>query len=187
MKTFLKFVAFVLFFYSCGNNTAPKTIIENSPYDGSVWQVENYIKQNLKDPDSYESIAWGNVIKVDYNQIIDVRNPKLNKQCYSDSLYKTEADISPFATTHADLYVVEEKKGWIKFRTFPDANTEGVFYCWTKKMNTTEAPKSEWVDPKTRFIVWNKYRAKNSFGGYVVEEQNFCLDKDGNVISVEEQ
>jgi hypothetical protein len=33
--------------------------IENSPWDGSVRQVEKYLKSNLKDPKSYESIEWG--------------------------------------------------------------------------------------------------------------------------------
>lgn len=32
------------------------------------------------------------------------------------------------------------------------------------------------------FLVRHKYRAKNSFGGYVVEEQYFMLDASGNVI-----
>lgn len=73
--------------------------IVNSAWDGSVWQVKNYLKKNLKDPDSYESIEWGKVIK------------------------------------------------------------EGKEY-------------------KVR----HKYRAKNSFGGYVIEEWIFTIDESGNVI-----
>ncbi len=33
------------------------------------------------------------------------------------------------------------------------------------------------------FAVRCKYRAKNSFGGYVVEEYVYYLDRDGNVVS----
>jgi hypothetical protein len=37
--------------------------IENSVWDGSVRQVEKYLKSTLKDPKSYESIEWGNVVE----------------------------------------------------------------------------------------------------------------------------
>ena len=38
-------------------------------------------------------------------------------------------------------------------------------------------------DNNTYFTL-HKYRAKNSYGGYVVEEKLFVLDSDGNVIKV---
>jgi hypothetical protein len=34
-----------------------------------------------------------------------------------------------------------------------------------------------------RFMVRHKYRAKNGFGGYSIEEQIFILDAQGNVVS----
>lgn len=75
--------------------------VKNSSLDGSVSQVVKYLKNNLKDPDSYESIEWGNV---------------------------TETDNG--------------------------------------------------------YIVRHKYRAKNSFGGYVIENQIFQIDWQGNITSV---
>lgn len=75
--------------------------IQNSPWDGSVYQVENYLKKNLKDPESYEGIEWSSVIEKDGN-----------------------------------------------------------------------------------YQVRHKYRAKNSFGGYVIENCIFTLSKDGTVIDV---
>ena len=75
--------------------------IQNSAWDGSVYQVKNYLKRNLKDPDSYEGIEWSNVVKND-NGTYNVRH---------------------------------------------------------------------------------KYRARNSFGGMVVENWVFVLDEYGNVIS----
>lgn len=36
-------------------------IVRNSPYDGSVSQVEDYLEKTLKDPDSYQSIEWSEV------------------------------------------------------------------------------------------------------------------------------
>lgn len=77
------------------------TEVKNSSLDGSVSQVVKYLKNNLKDPDSYESIEWGNV---------------------------TETDNG--------------------------------------------------------YIVRHKYRAKNSFGGYVIENQIFHIDWQGNITNV---
>ena len=77
------------------------TEVKNSSWDGSVSQVVKYLKDNLKDPNSYESIEWGNV---------------------------TETDNG--------------------------------------------------------YIVRHKYRAKNSFGGYVIEHQIFHIDWQGNITGV---
>lgn len=75
--------------------------VENSSWDGSVRQVKQYIKSNLKDPNSYESIEWSSVQKQGEN-----------------------------------------------------------------------------------YVVRHKYRAKNSFGGYVIENKIFTLNSDGEIISV---
>lgn len=80
--------------------TSGNVEVINSSYDGSVSQVVDYLKKNLKDPKSYEGIEWSEVKKT------------------------------------ADGYVVR-----------------------------------------------HKYRAKNSFGGYVVENQIFYLNNNGEVIS----
>ena len=79
---------------------ADRPVVSNSGWDGSVHQVERYLKRNLKDPSSLNVIEWGNVV--------------------------------------------------------PGADGG--------------------------FVVRVKYRAKNSFGGYVVEDQVFSLDAQGNVI-----
>lgn len=75
--------------------------VGNSSLDGSVSQVKKYIKNNLKDPKSYESIEWGKVVE----------------------------------------------------------NEDG-------------------------YMVRHKYRAKNSFGGYTIENKVFHLDLKGNIIDV---
>ena len=44
----------------------------------------------------------------------------------------------------------------------------------------------EWspvVESNDGYQVRTKYRAKNTFGGYVIKEQLFTLDKDGQVLS----
>lgn len=73
----------------------------NHPWDGSVYQVERWLKKNLKDPGSFEAIEWSPVKK----------------------------------------------------------------------------------KPDGGYVVRCKYRAKNSFGGYVIEEQIFMLDSTGEVIT----
>lgn len=75
--------------------------VSNGAWNGSVSQVEKYLKANLKDPDSFEAIEWGRVVK------------------------------------GKDFYTVSVK-----------------------------------------------YRAKNSFGGYVITHQGFFLDANGNITGV---
>jgi hypothetical protein len=81
------------------SSSSPKTIVQNSPWDGSVFQVKSWLEDNLKDPKSLEYIEWSAVQKTD----------------------------------------------------------DGGF------------------------IVRVKYRAKNSFGGYVIENKVFSLDSAGTV------
>jgi len=75
--------------------------VQNDPWDGSVSQVKDYLKDNLKDPKSYESIEWSEVQRAGDN-------------------YK----------------------------------------------------------------VRHKYRAKNSYGGYVIENQVFTINKQGQIIDI---
>lgn len=85
------------------NSRKTSEVVYNSPWDGSVRQVERFLKNSLKDPDSYQGIEWSQVVK-----------------------------------------------------------------------------------SENGFLVRHKYRAKNSFGGYVVENRIFQMDRAGNVTSVTE-
>lgn len=89
---------------SSSEPSTPRETVYNSSWDGSVYQAEAYLKRNLKDPDSYESIEWGKVAK----------------------------------------------------------NSDG------------------------NYITWCKYRAKNSFGGYMVNKHMFILSPSGDVLSMHE-
>ena len=76
--------------------------------DASVYQVNDYLKNNyLDDPDSYHSISWSEVFKLNDSK---------------------ELGFASYQVRH-------------------------------------------------------KFRAKNSFGGYIVEEKIFKLDYKGNVVS----
>lgn len=76
--------------------------LQNSSWDSSVSVVKDYLKGNLKDPDSYEGIEWSEVQKLESGQ----------------------------------------------------------------------------------YMVRHKYRAKNSYGGYVVENQVFFYDETGEIFNV---
>lgn len=86
---------------------AKKAVVYNEEFDGSVRQVRDYLRSNVKDWDSYESIEW--------SQVVD------------------------------------------------------------------NGPKSS---NKARYIVRHKFRAKNSFGGYEIENKIFSMDSTGNVTGV---
>lgn len=78
-------------------------VVSNYAWDGSVLQVERYLKKTLKDPDSFEAMEWSSVKKIE-----------------------------------------------------------------------------------TGFAVRCKYRAKNSFGGYVIENQIFTMNTQGVVLAVQD-
>lgn len=82
-------------------NYTPPPPVRNSSWDGSVYQVKNFLEKSLKDPDSVQYIEWSEVI---------------------------------------ELY-------------------DGGY------------------------AVRCKYRAKNSFGGYVINEQIFYMNSEGDVIN----
>lgn len=89
------------------NPEPPKQIVSQSKYDRSVNQVNDYLRSNLKDWDSYQSIEWSEL---------------------------------------------------------KDNGGKG----------------------KYRFMIRHKYRAKNSFGGYEIENKVFYLDSLGNVNDVDD-
>jgi len=78
------------------------SLVTNSSWDASVYQVTDYLKDNLLDPESVEYIEWSPVVE----------------------------------------------------------NDDGTY------------------------LVRVKYRAKNSFGAYIIENQIFVLDQEGKVMNV---
>ncbi len=45
--------------------SSPSVVIKNNKWNGGVKQVEDYLEQTLRDPDSYESIEWSEVKQKD--------------------------------------------------------------------------------------------------------------------------
>mgnify|MGYP000887312634 CR=1 FL=1 len=105
---FVIIVIFVIWIASSGycsegssSSSYSSKTVKNSSWDGSVYQVKDWLRKNLKDPGSLEFIEWGKV-----------------------------------------------------------------------------------VETSSGYSVKVKYRAKNSSGGYVIEEKIFTLDHSGNVLNV---
>ena len=51
----------------------PKAVVYNSAWDGSVQQVEDYLKLHLKDPDSLDPIEWSPVIETEDGFVVRVK------------------------------------------------------------------------------------------------------------------
>jgi hypothetical protein len=75
------FVAFGYAHYVMRGTSAPPVItapgptetVFNSAYDGSVIQVERYLKRTLKDPESFKALKWSPVEKDADGFVVRVR------------------------------------------------------------------------------------------------------------------
>ena len=60
-------IAFLIVLYSqffASKDSGLIEVVHNRHIDASVSQVEQYLKTNLNDPDSYQGIAWSAVVKL---------------------------------------------------------------------------------------------------------------------------
>lgn len=170
-------VAFILYLTTC-NSEEEKLKVENSEWDGSVIQAELYLKKILKDPDSYESIEWGQVIEIIYpSDLLAYAEIEKKTKVYTnyDKKEKDDFVLQPSQT----IYIIDRKEDMLKFRT--SVKDLGIF-GWCNSKGIIENP----IDRELRYSVENRYRSKNSFGGYVIEQVKFYLDKNGNVLYTEQ-
>ncbi len=59
---------------ACQDRFKGKLEVKNSPWDGSVHAVERYLKAGyLKDPDSFQAIEWGAVVKGCGNYVVSLK------------------------------------------------------------------------------------------------------------------
>lgn len=88
-------------------------------------------------------------------------------------------DSSSSSDNHAKVY----NSSW-------DASVRQVEKYLKSSLRDPDSYESiEWSEVKetsTGYVVRHKYRAKNGFGGYVVSNQLFYMDSDGNVIDVQD-
>lgn len=165
-----------------------KDAVRNSELDGSVSQVKEYLKENLKDWDSYESIDWGEVQK--YGLATDVTGMgEINRNVLprTGPAKSFAPDSSGKMDKGEKVYILSKNNGWEKIRVTPNdsiTDTRNGLDYWSAWVPENSI-KPIVIDTITKYSVWHKYRAKNSFGGYEISDQTFYFDKDGNVIRVE--
>lgn len=51
----------------------PQKVVYNSPWNGSVYQVKDYLEEHLKDPDSFDAIEWSGVNEVSDGYIVRLK------------------------------------------------------------------------------------------------------------------
>ena len=56
-------VALVIICAIGGSSTSEKEVVFNNEMDASVKQVKDYLKENLNDPNSYDSVEWSTVVQ----------------------------------------------------------------------------------------------------------------------------
>lgn len=74
---------------------------------------------------------------------------------------------------------VSQVKRYVKFTLKDPDSYESIE--WGKLFDLGDSSGTAY-----RFVIRHTYRARNSFGGYVVMDQKFFLDKSGSVIKIEQ-
>ncbi len=175
--------------------TVPEVKVEpdkviNSDWDGSVKQVKDYLKVNLKDWDSYESIQWDNVVKYGsastdiIGQAIFLKKATCKKG--PDKSFPNDEDGE--MDKGDKVYIIGKSNDWYKVRVSPNDSLfmmKNKLSYWAGWING-DLLKFVKPDNNTAYSVHHKYRSKNSFGGYVISDQTFYFDKNGNIIKVEQ-
>jgi len=91
---------------------------------------------------------------------------------------KTNSDNTEIVSNSAFDASVYQVERYLKREYLKDPDSyEGIEWSKVQKDNSNSL---------YRYYVRHKYRAKNGFGGYAVEEKVFYLDQSGNVVSVED-
>jgi hypothetical protein len=89
---------------------------------------------------------------------------------------KTSSDNTEIVSNSAYDASVYQVEQYLKREYLKDPDSyEGIEWSKVQKDNTNSLYK---------YYVRHKYRAKNGFGGYAVEEKIFYLDQSGNVVNV---
>lgn len=195
---------------SSNSNIASPVIIHNSSYDGSVLEVRFWLEKHVSNPSSLEFLGWSGVTeskeggywvsckyKTKDSQGADVVE---YKRFHLDAKGNVIESIDEVATTPAPLFnstTLPPKSNSIigSSQSVAVINSGWDGSVWQVKKwmkNNLKDPDSlqfiEWSpvakDNKGDYWVRCKYRAKNSFGGYAIENTAFHLDSQGNVIDV---
>lgn len=84
---------------------SPKEIVQNSGWDNSVYQVQDYLKTVLKDPDSVKYEKWGKVLKNDKGYTVWVQFRSKNSfGGYVRSMYSFSLDLQGNVISFEKMY-----------------------------------------------------------------------------------
>ena len=148
--------------------------VKNSGLDASVYQVEQFLYDNLKDPDSYDPIEWSAVQKTKNGYYVRhkyrARNGFGGMNIENKIFYLDEDGNVTRYTDYDDASVYQQVEQFLDDHLkYPDSY-ESIE--WSPVQKTENG----------YYYVRHKYRARNGFGEMKIENKIFYLDENGNVI-----
>lgn len=131
---------------------------EKSNEDKAKEAVDKYLKENLKDPSSYEFMSIGTIDST-YSRVAD--EPQ-----YKDGIAKAEDNLA--------------KARLLVYDNTPEAEMQSKALLDESKsiMKKVEEFTISYKPSFNGYKVNHKYRAKNSYGALNISEQTFYLNKD---------
>jgi hypothetical protein len=128
--------------------------------------VKDYLKENLNDPGSYESVSFDHLFPEYFTyELSDPEGIRLQRQSVIfDSLSIT--------------YYHKAKKPFIsKSNVLKYTLLEKLYSKKADSLNKLIKTKSDrWVPTVTYYTIEHKYRAKNGYGALTLHESKFSLD-----------
>ena len=146
--------------------------VKNSGLDASVYQVEQFLYDNLKDPDSYDPIEWSAV-------------QKTKNGYYVRHKYRARNGFGGMNIENKIFYL--DKDGNVtRYTDYDDASVyQQVEQFLDDNLRDPDSYESiDWspvTETENGYYVRHKYRTRNGFGGMNIENKIFHLDKNGNV------
>lgn len=133
--------------------------------------VENYLKENLKDPSSYESVSFG-VIDSTFTNVED--EPEFKRLDIAKGLLD-KVDEAQLKVKMSYTYSLNER---MKFQDEADMYLDSAKIIKAEVDSFVENYKPSF----NGYLIKHKYRAKNGFGALDLTEQIFLIDKDQSKI-----
>jgi len=71
----------------------PMSVVFNTQYDGSVWQIKDWLKKHADEPSSLKVLHWGKVVDLNDGYLVHVKFEAKNKSgayVVSDKVFKLD-------------------------------------------------------------------------------------------------
>lgn len=159
MKKVVLFTIMVMCLFSCSP----------SKEDKAKALIKEYLKENLKDPSSYQPVS--------YSQLDSIFFPYIDTE-EGKELFDLGGMTGKF---HEKSHEFELASLEAKFKIEYEALQDSVEYYKKKSEEFEELFKENEENYKGEFIGWimsHQYRAKNSFGALDLDGKDFYFDKE---------